>query len=178
MRIVSGSLKGSIISPPKNMKARPTTDIAKEGLFNILANKFDFEDLIVLDLFSGTGNITYEFASRGSVVDSVEIDPMQFRFIRATCRKFELTNVHAIHHDAIGFVKMCSRKYDIIFADPPYTRSNLSQIPLLIKEKGLLNEGGLFILEHSVENEFSAMEGFKYARKYGSVNFSFFELFF
>ncbi len=175
MRIISGKYRGRTISPPAGFKARPTTDYARESLFNILVNRIDFESVTVLDLFSGTGSISYEFASRGApVVHLVEQDARNIRFIRSMLSEMKMDGVKAVHLDVRTFLKTCSFKYDLIFADPPYDLKWLDQIPGLVMERSLLTEGGLFILEHSGEYSFNKRPDFKEHRSYGSVNFSFF----
>ncbi len=175
MRIVSGRFKGKTFSPPKNFTARPTTDFAKENLFNILANNFDFEEVEVLDLFSGTGSISFEFASRGAKrVDLVEINFHHLKFISKVISELGLTQVRTIKFNAFQFLKNCHHAYDIIFADPPYDIAGLEIIPELVFEKPILKDGGWFILEHSSKYNFENHPRFKQKREYGSVNFSFF----
>jgi 16S rRNA (guanine(966)-N(2))-methyltransferase RsmD len=176
MRIISGKYKGRRIQPPTNITARPTTDFAKEALFNVLQNRLDFEELLVLDLFSGTGSIGLEFASRGSVgVTCVEMSRVQSQFIRKVSADLKMDNMHLIQGDVFKFIKACSSKFDLIFADPPYQLPTLPTLPDLIFEAGLLKEDGLFILEHSEKNNFESHPHFVDHRNYGSVNFSFFE---
>lgn len=176
MRIVSGTLKGRRINPPVNLKARPTTDIAKEGLFNILTNEVDFEEISVLDMFGGTGGISYEFASRGCTgITLIEMNQLNFSFIKKTIKELELDSViDAIKGDSFKFVESKAGKYDLIFADPPYSHPRLAEIPNLVFEKDLLKEGGMLILEHPKEFEFSDNEFFYRHRNYGHVNFTFF----
>lgn len=175
MRIISGTHKGRAINPPKNFKARPTTDFAKENLFNILENRFDMQKIRVLDLFSGTGGIAYEFASRGaSWVDAIEIEPLHYNFISKAIKDLDLSQIHVIRNNAFKFLSFCHTSYDIIFADPPYNTPNLSIIPTTVLNRKLLNDNGLLILEHSSQNDFTQLEGFTEVRHYGSVNFSFF----
>ena len=177
MRIISGVYKGKRLYPGRNFKARPTTDFARENLFNVINNYFDFDDLQVLDLFSGTGIITYEFASRGSrSVDSVEANSRHHAYIQKTVRDLKLDKVSAIRADAFRFLKHTPRKYDLIFADPPYDLKDLDQIPFLIFSRDLMNDGGWFILEHGRAYDFSAYPHFRELRKYGSVHFSIFEI--
>jgi 16S rRNA (guanine(966)-N(2))-methyltransferase RsmD len=177
MRIISGQLKGRLLPVvPKGFKARPTTDFAKENLFNILENSFDLNAVKVLDLFAGTGGISYEFASRGSVhVDSVEIEPLHFAYIKKTSETLGFKQIHVVRNDVFRFLKFCRESYDIIFADPPYANRQIMLIPKLVTENKLLNEGGCLIIEHSTNNNFSETEGFTQQRHYGSVNFSFFK---
>jgi 16S rRNA (guanine(966)-N(2))-methyltransferase RsmD len=177
MRIISGQYKGRMLPVvPKGFKVRPTTDFAKENLFNILENLFDLSSVKVLDLFAGTGGISYEFASRGSQhIDTVEIEPLHFMYIKQTTEALDLRQIHVIRNDSFRFLKFCRESYDIIFADPPYTNTHITQIPKLVFENKLLNEKGCLIIEHSSNNNFSETEGFIRHRCYGSVNFSFFE---
>lgn len=176
MRIVSGSFRGRLIKPPKNFRARPTTDFAKESIFNIIANHFDFEGLRVLDLFSGTGSISYEFISRGTpLVDAVEKDFHHWQFIRNTARQLKLTALNPIKGDAFSYIKSCTKQYDIIFADPPYDLLEIDTLPETILNSPMLAEGGWFILEHSNRYNFADNQHFLEHRVYGSVNFSIFQ---
>jgi len=175
VRIVSGAYKGKRLYPGKNFKARPTTDFAKENLFNVLNNYFDFEELEVLDLFSGTGSISYEFASRGCrAVDSVESNSRYHSFIQKTAGELKFAQLAAIRADAFRFLKHTPRDYDLIFADPPFDMKELDQLPQLIFSRNLLKQGGWFILEHGRDHDFSAQPQFRELRKYGSVHFSIF----
>ncbi|MDR1897453.1 MAG: 16S rRNA (guanine(966)-N(2))-methyltransferase RsmD [Prevotellaceae bacterium] len=177
MRIISGQYRGrSLPVTPKGFKARPTTDSAKENLFNILGNLFDFETINVLDLFAGTGGISYEFASRGcQSVDTVEIDFLHFNYIKSTVKTLDLKQIHVIRNDSFRFLNLCRKTYDIIFADPPYANDKITLIPQLVLDKHLLNNDGYLIIEHSANNDFSETENFINHRRYGSVNFSFFK---
>jgi 16S rRNA (guanine(966)-N(2))-methyltransferase RsmD len=177
MRIISGEYKGrSLPLTPKGFKARPTTDFAKENLFNILENLFDLSSVEVLDLFAGTGGISYEFASRGSnYIDMVEIEPAHFSYIKRTVETLDFNQIHVIRNDTFRFLKLCRKSYDIIFADPPYSNKKISLIPELVFENKLLNAGGCLIIEHSAANDFSKTERFTRHRQYGNVNFSFFQ---
>jgi len=175
LRIVSGKYKGRIIKPPKNFRARPTTDFAKENLFNILNNNFDFSEVTVLDLFSGTGSISYEFVSRGSqYVVSIEKNFKHQAFIKKTIDDFGFTQIKTIKTDAFRYIKTCNEQFDIIFADPPYDLKDLESIPDFIFEQEILKENGWLILEHGDKTDFSKHEKFKEQRKYGGVNFSIF----
>ena len=175
MRIVSGAYKGKRLYPGKNFKARPTTDFAKENIFNVLNNYFDFEELEVLDLFSGTGSISYEFASRGCrAVDSVESNSRYHAFIQKTASELNFTQLAAIRADAFRFLKHTPRVYDLIFADPPFDMKELDRLPQLILSSNLLKQSGWFILEHGRDNDFSTHLQFRELRKYGSVHFSIF----
>ena len=176
MRIISGKHKGRRIDPGKSFKARPTTDFAKENLFNVLNNYFDFNQLTVLDLFSGTGSISYEFASRGcSPVDSVEVKAKYHAFIRKTATELGLIQLRAIRANALQFLKHTINRYDIIFADPPYEMNEIEKLPHLIFIRNLLEPGGWFIMEHGKEHDFSEHPRFREIRRYGSVHFSIFE---
>jgi 16S rRNA (guanine(966)-N(2))-methyltransferase RsmD len=175
VRIIRGTYRGKQIHPPKGFKSRPTTDFAKEGLFNILTNQLDMEELDVLDLFSGTGSITYEFASRGArSVVAVESDQQNFRFIRSVCETLGLDQVSVIRGDVFRFLQQPVQSFDLIFADPPYDHPQLEEIPGMVFAHEFLTGGGMFILEHPATHRFSAHPRFHEQRKYGSVHFSFF----
>ncbi len=176
MRIISGTLKSRRINTPTNLPVRPTTDKAKEALFNILQNTYYIEDLNVLDLFSGTGNISYEFCSRESdTVTSVEQNSKCINFIKEIKEKFELDNLQVIQSDCFSFLKSVKSKYHIIFADPPYDMPNYDEVIDLVFSRDLLDEEGVLIMEHSKDTNLSKHEFFKERRKYGGVNFSFFK---
>ena len=175
MRIISGKYKGRRINPPSNFTARPTTDYARESLLNILTNRIDFEAVNILDLFAGTGSISYEFASRGAlVVHLVEKNPKHMSFIRRMVDEMKFDNIKPIHIDVKSFLKTCRFKYDIVFADPPYDLTWLDTLPELVASSGVLKEEGVFILEHPKDLRFSSHKLFFEHRNYGSVNFSFF----
>ena len=178
MRIISGKLGGRRINPPAQMPyTRPTTDIAKEGLFNILQNNLDFEDLKTLDLFGGTGSITYELASRGANdLTIVEKDNQMFSFIKKTIADLGLENVKAVKSDVFRFIETCHAKYDFIFAGPPYALATIDDLPKLIFEKELLNNGGWFILEHTPRNNYQNLPHFLREKNYGTTVFSIFEM--
>ncbi|HSO87474.1 MAG TPA: 16S rRNA (guanine(966)-N(2))-methyltransferase RsmD [Draconibacterium sp.] len=176
MRIVGGIYKGRIFNPGKNFKARPTTDISKEGLFNILENRYDFSDKTVLDLFSGSGSIGYEFISRGcKEAVLVEKDFVHHRFILNVLEILKMENAKIIRADVFSFLRNYKGKFDFIFADPPFDLKNFMDVPDLLLKTELLNNNGLFILEHPKEYDFSKHPNFKENRKYGKVNFTFFE---
>ncbi len=175
MRIISGTYRGKQIRPPKNFKARPTTDFAKEGLFNILQNHYDPEELDVLDLFAGTGSISYEFASRGArSVVAVEMEKNYHDFIRLTCKELDFDQVSVIRGDVFRYLKRPYQSFDIIFADPPYDHPLLDTLPDLVFSTEILAQGGQFILEHPGTFSFTSHNHFYEHRKYGGVNFSFF----
>jgi 16S rRNA (guanine966-N2)-methyltransferase len=176
MRIISGSLGGRRINPPANMPhTRPTTDIAKEGLFNILQNNLDFEELKTLDLFGGTGSISYELASRGaSDLTIVEKDPKMFDFIKKNAELLKIDNLKLIRSDVFRFIESCSDKFDFIFAGPPYALEAIDELPKLIFERGLLAPSGWFVLEHTPRNDYKDFPFFEMQRNYGTTVFSFF----
>src|SRR5690606_23080253 len=176
MRIISGKYKGRRITAPKNLPIRPTTDMAKEALFNILNNHYHFDELKVLDLFSGSGSISYEFASRGSEdIISVDTDFGCIKFIKQTSDTFDF-GINAIKSDVFSFLEKNKSEYDIIFADPPYnfTQEQFEKIPKLIFENELLAEDGMLIIEHSPHTNLEEIEYFSHSKKYGSSVFSFF----
>ena len=176
MRIISGQFKGRRLQVPTNITARPTTDFAKEGLFNLLNNRIDFEDIDMLDLFAGTGSIGIEFISReAKSVISVEQNERHCAFIRKVCSELKITNLSLIKTDVFKFIDTCHSQFDMIFADPPYELEQLARIPDLIFTKKLLKEEGLFVLEHSSKNNFEQDPHFVDHRNYGNVNFSFFQ---
>lgn len=176
MRIISGYYKGRRIALPAHINIRPTTDFAKESLFNIINNRVDFEGLEVLDLFSGTGSISYEFVSRGAK----EVVAVENNF---KCTGFISHNMEILKTDAIRLIKMsvheyllkCTRRFDVIFADPPYDMPRLERFPDEVLSRNLLKPDGFFILEHGASNNFSEHPLFFEKRVYGSVNFSFFK---
>ena len=179
MRIITGKYKGRHFDIPKSFKARPTTDFAKENIFNVLTGYLDFEGATALDLFSGTGSITLELLSRGcSQVVSVELDRDHHRFIQQCLQKLETQRdssfVLPLRGDVFRYVKSCKQQFDFIFADPPYALKELPTIPDLIFEKDLLKEDGIFVFEHGKDHDFSAHPHFVEHRSYGSVNFSIF----
>lgn len=177
MRIIGGRLKGKTILPPMGYSARPTTDFAREGLFNILNNEYEFEDLKVLDLFGGTGAIAYEFASRGAArVYSIEMNKDNAVFIKKEAARLGLDNVTAVHSNVFDFLPICREKFDIIFADPPYALEGLDTIPDKVLQQNILHSGGYFILEHGDEYSFRSHPMFKKEKNYGRVHFSFFEM--
>ena len=177
MRIISGLLKGRKITPPSGIKSRPTTDFAKEGLFNILNNEFEYEGKNILDLFAGTGSISFEFISRGvELVWCVEKDRKSAAFIQRFSEINQLENIKIIKANVFSFLRHCKINFDLIFADPPYAMPNLSELPDKIFRSNLLTEKGLVIIEHGPDTDFSKSLHFKFHRNYGNVNFSFFKL--
>jgi 16S rRNA (guanine(966)-N(2))-methyltransferase RsmD len=176
MRIIGGKLRGKMIMPPQGYKARPTTDFAKEGLFNILNNEYEMDGLKVLDLFGGTGAISYEFASRGADrVYCVEMLPLHANFIKSQAAKFGMDNLTVVRHNVFEFLEICHEKFDIIFADPPYALDGLATLPDKVFSQDILHPGAYFILEHPEEFNFENHPYFCKERKYGNVHFSFFE---
>jgi 16S rRNA (guanine(966)-N(2))-methyltransferase RsmD len=176
MRIISGSHKGRNIHPPKNLPVRPTTDFAKEALFNVLNNRVDFENLNVLDLFCGSGNISYEFISRGcKQITSVDADARCCQFVKQTAEQFKMDNIQVIKSDVFSFVRKVNKQYDLIFCDPPFDMKELGQLPDLIFEHKLLEKDSILIIEHGPTTSFKAHPRLKEERKYGNVHFAFFE---
>ena len=179
MRIITGKYKGRHFEIPRTFKARPTTDFAKENIFNVLTGYIDFDGAEALDLFSGTGSITLELISRGcSRVVSVELDRDHHRFIQQCVGKLLRSEDSSpsviIRGDVFRYIKSCKQKYDFIFADPPYALRELPTIPSLVFDKGLLKEGGVFVFEHGKDHDFSDDPHFVEHRSYGSVNFTIF----
>lgn len=177
MRIISGELGGRRFQPPNHMPyTRPTTDIAKEGLFNILQNNLDFETIKTLDLFGGTGSISYELASRGVPdLTVVEKDQTMFEFIKKTTTDFKIENLKLVRADVFKFIQTCSNRFDFIFAGPPYALTNIDDLPRLIFEKKLLENKGWFVLEHTPRNDYKQFPYFRSERNYGTTVFSIFE---
>ncbi|WP_339920248.1 RsmD family RNA methyltransferase [uncultured Flavobacterium sp.] len=178
MRIISGKYKGRRISPPKGLPVRPTTDMSKEALFNVINNHFSFEGLKILDLFAGTGNISYEFASRGSTpITSVDGDFGCVKFIKQVATEYDF-NIAATKSDVFKFLERNNASFDIIFADPPYALDQkiFEKIVLLIFEKNTLNDDGMMIIEHSKYTKLDHMDNFSFKKSYGGSIFSFFEL--
>lgn len=176
MRIITGIYKGRHFDVPHNFKARPTTDFAKENLFNVLNGYLDFEESpVALDLFAGTGSITIELLSRGcGRVVSVERDAQHFKFIRQVVDALKAPNCTLLRADVFRFLNKCNETFDFIFADPPYALNNLATLPDLVFGHRLLKKNGLFVLEHGKTDNFTAHPRFVERRAYGSVNFSFF----
>jgi 16S rRNA (guanine966-N2)-methyltransferase len=176
MRIIGGEHGGRKFNPPNKMPyTRPTTDIAKEGLFNILQHKLDFESLKTLDLFGGTGSISYELASRGVPdLTIVEKDSQMFEFIKKTSTELRLENFKAVKMDVFKFINSCNDRFDLIFAGPPYALTNIDDLPKRIFEKQLLNKDGWFVLEHTPRNDYKTFPYYEMERNYGTTIFSVF----
>ena len=175
MRIITGLYKGRHFEIPRSFKARPTTDFAKENIFNVLLQYVDFDGAVALDLFAGTGSISLELLSRGCrQVISVELDRDHHRFITDCLNKLDTRACIPLRGDVFRFLKSCSQQFDFIFADPPYALETIPTLPDLVFEKGLLKEDGIFVLEHGKDHDFTAHPHFVEHRSYGSVNFSLF----
>lgn len=176
MRIISGKWGGRRISPPAQMPhTRPTTDIAKEGLFNILQNRMDFEGIESLDLFGGTGCISYELASRGAAeLTIIEKDPIMHAFIKKNADMLGMENYKVLKMDVFAFLQSCEETFDFIFAGPPYALGTIDELPKIIVAKKMIREGGFFVLEHTPRNNYEKFEGFSFQRNYGTTLFSFF----
>jgi len=175
MRVISGKYKSRRFSPPKNFPSRPTTDSAKEGLFNILVNRLDIEDCEVLDMFAGTGNISLEFLSREAKnVLSIDSHFVSFKYMKKAMHEVGADNWKVIKNDVFKYVPKLDKTFDIVFADPPFGLKNIYEIPSLILESTVLAEEGVLVIEHGRETDFSKEKGFESERNYGGVNFSFF----
>ena len=174
MRVITGTARGRKLREPEGMASRPTTDNVKESMFNLI--QFDIEGRRVLDLFAGTGSISYEFASRGArSVTSVEITPVHYNFIRQTAAQLGIGNLYPVKANAFLYLKSCTKQFDVIFSDAPYDLEGSEQVVKLVLEGNLLRPEGIFIFEHSKKMDFSACEEFWQLRSYGSVQFSFFK---
>ena len=176
MRIVAGTFGGRRFSPPARIPARPTTEVAKEGLFNILNNTIDIEGIKTLDIFAGTGSISYELASRGAAhLTLIERDPASIDFIKKTADDLGISDkMNIIRNDVFKFLKQSTDQYDFIFADPPYALANMDELPLLVFEKQMLLPGGLFVLEHPPRNDYQRHPRFQRMKNYGTTVFTFF----
>jgi 16S rRNA (guanine966-N2)-methyltransferase len=175
MRIIGGKHGGRRFHPPTQMPARPTTDMAKEGLFNIIQNNLDIEELSTLDLFGGTGSISYELASRGCEnLTLVEQDHQTVQFIKKTILELQFTGFQVLKMDVFTYIRNCTTSFDFIFAGPPYALKNIDDIPKLIFEKHMLKPGGWFVLEHTPRNNYEAFPYFSRAKNYGTTIFSIF----
>lgn len=176
MRIISGKYRGRAINPPRNLRARPTTDFAKENLFNVLNNLVDYQQTDVLDLFAGTGSISYEFASRGArSVTAVEINAVHYNFIRQTARQLGIENLYAVKANVFLYLRSCPKQFDLVFSDAPYDLEGSDEIVRMVLDGDLLRPDGIFIFEHSGHKDFSFRPEFWQLRSYGSVHFSFFK---
>ena len=176
MRVISGIYRHRHFEVPRTFSARPTTDFAKESLFNVLANRIDLEDATALDLFAGTGSISIELVSRGcSKVVSVEKEPAHYAFICKVMETVKTDRCLPVKGDVFKYIERCGTQFDFIFADPPYQLENIADIPDLVFGADLLAPDGIFVLEHGRQNDFSSHPRFTDRKVYGSVNFSFFK---
>lgn len=177
MRIVGGTFSGRRFSPPTTTPARPTTDVAKEGLFNTLQNLIDLEGIKTCDLFGGTGSISYELASRGAAdLTLIERDLGNINFIKKIAGELGIRDIlNIIRGDVFKFMKQNTEQYDFIFAGPPYALANIDDIPLLVFEKHMLAPGGIFVLEHTPRNDYQQLPHFLRMKNYGTTIFSFFQ---
>ena len=176
MRIVGGDFGGRRFSPPARIPARPTTELAKEGLFNMLQNSMDLEGIKTCDLFGGTGSISYELASRGAAdLTLVERDPATLDFIKKTARELGFEDkLHIFRGDVFKFMKQSTDQYDFIFAGPPYALQNIDDLPMLVFEKKMLLPNGIFVLEHTPRNDYQKHPHFQRMKNYGTTVFTFF----
>ncbi len=175
MRIIRGKYGRRRFSVPNNITARPTTDFARENIFNVLENLIDFEGKTALDLFAGTGAITFEFLSREcSRVTAVEKAPTQFKFIKEVAQQLNINNLDLVRGDVFRYVQSCDKTFDVIFADPPYDLPEFDTVPPLILNSAMIAPGTIVVIEHSKKHDFSSLPGFFDHRAYGSVNFSLF----
>ncbi|MFT4095179.1 MAG: RsmD family RNA methyltransferase [Niabella sp.] len=177
MRIIAGSLGGRKIHPPAKMPyTRPTTDVAKEGLFNTLQHRIDFEGIKTLDLFGGTGSISYELTSRGATdLTIVEKDNQMFDFIKKTAAALKIENIRFVKMDVFKYLYGCSQQYDFIFAGPPYALAEIDELPRIIVDRNLIAPGGLFVLEHTPRNDYKQFEKYSFEKNYGTTIFSVFK---
>ena len=176
MRIVGGEFSGRRFNPPSGIPARPTTDVAKEGLFNMLENMMDLEGIKTCDIFGGTGSISYELASRGADdLTLIERDQTSINFIKKTAKELGIDgNMHIIKGDVFKFMKQSKDQYDFIFAGPPYALENIDDLPMLVFEKNMLKPDGVFVLEHTPRNDYQDHPHFKRMKNYGTTVFTFF----
>lgn len=177
MRIITGKYGGRRIHPPAKMPhTRPTTDIAKEGLFNIMENNLNFEGLKTLDLFGGTGSISYELASRGAAdLTIVEKDPKMYAFIKTTSKELKIDDFQVVKSEVFKYIESCTDQYDFIFAGPPYALKTIDDLPVMIFNHHLLADNGWFVLEHTPANNYEEHPHFKAVRNYGTTLFSIFK---
>ena len=177
MRIISGKYGRRRFDVPTNITARPTTDMARENLFNVLSNLIDLEGKTALDLFAGTGAMSFEFLSRGCAqVTAVEKARTQAEFIKRVQQQLRDENLTLVRGDVFKFINACRQSFDVIFADPPYDLPRFDEVPKLVFDSPLVHNGTLFIMEHPREHDFSALPHFSQQRVYGKVNFSLFEI--
>lgn len=177
MRIIAGKYKGKLIKPPASFSARPTTDFAREGIFNIMNNHYNLDEINFLDLFTGTGAITFEMISRGtSRITAVDIQPKYVSFVEKEAALLNATGVKVFNSDSVSFIQRIHEQFNIIFADPPYDTEYYSDIYDAVFEHNLLRPGGLLIFEHNKTHNFSQKKYFLEHRNYGSVNFTIFEM--
>ncbi len=177
MRIIRGKYGRRRFDVPRNITARPTTDFARENIFNVIENLIDLDGAAALDLFAGTGAVSFEFASRGCrLVTSVEKAATQYRFIDQVKQQLQAEEVQPVRGDVFKFIETCRLQYDIIFADPPYDLPRLPEVPRLVLSSAMIKPGTIFIMEHSRNNDFSGLPYFEQHRAYGSVNFSIFRI--
>ena len=175
MRIIRGKYGRRRFDVPTNITARPTTDFARENIFNVLENYVDFEGLSALDLCAGTGAITFEFLSRECAdVTAVEKSATQYNFIRKVAQQLNVQNLNLVKGDALRFIDTCIKKFDVIFADPPYDMPDFASVPERVLSSQMLRPGTVFVIEHNKHHDFSSLPGFREHRAYGSVNFSIF----
>ncbi len=175
MRIIGGTHAGLRLNPPTGLPVRPTTDMAKEALFNILNNRMAFDGIAALDLFCGTGNMAFELASRGAApVTAVDVHAKCLQFVNMTAGKLKLDAITTVRADAMKFLAACKERFELIFADPPYDLPQLPQLPDLVFANGLLKPGGTLILEHSTNRKVNHHPNFDETRQYGYSSFSFF----
>ncbi len=177
MRIISGTHKSLRITAPKNLPVRPTTDFAKESIFNILNNYYYFDEIRVLDLFAGIGSISYEFASRDCTdITAVDNHPGCVQFIESTVNQLKMSDaISVLNVDVFDFVERCDEKFDVIFCDPPFAMENIEDIPVKVMAKDMLNDGGLLIIEHGPKTDLGELPFFDQVRKYGNIRFSMFK---
>ena len=176
MRIIGGKFKGRIIKPPVGLPARPTTDFAKEALFNVLSNRIDFEETVVLDLFSGTGNISFEFASRGAKqIVLIEKNFKSCAYIKSEFEKMNFKNVSIYRTNVFDYFKSNQQQFDLIFADPPFQEIDYQELHQLIFNKQILTENGILIIEHQKKVNLSGLSFYAETKNYGNISFSFFK---
>ncbi len=177
MRIIAGSLGGRKIHPPAKMPyTRPTTDVAKEGLFNVLQHRMGFEGIKALDLFGGTGSISYELSSRGATdLTVVEKDTQMFGFIKKTAATLKIENIRFVKMDVFKFLQGCTQQYNFIFAGPPYALTEIDELPHIITTQNLIAPKGIFVLEHTPRNDYKQFPQYSFEKKYGTTIFSVFK---